>query len=434
MYPRLCSVRRIGAALVLALAAACSRGDRHAHAAASAPMAVDWANVSSRDLNVASVFLVARDVGLRQALDSLGVLASRDSTLRPLGHGIAHGLGRFAVARHGYDLSIIAECRPTFFSGCYHGVLEGYLSGRHAVDASALRGVCTSPRVLAMAPYVFRECAHGLGHGLTGVRGHDVFAALGDCAAVLPGGVARSECRDGVFMENVVHAMGTNDVNVGDAMAAHHAQAVHDARLLRASDPAFPCDSVSSAEAQPSCWAYQPVVFFQAFRGDMHRVVDGCARAPASSVGACFRGLGKQTIGRLPSRPDEVIRICRGTGDAHAADCLAGVVEFYVDQDWKADDAFAFCARLSSAEKAGCYAAVGQRVAWIDPAPDADRRACAAAGDAYAAACVRAAVAEDAQGVIARAAAWTPPPGAHPLPAPPPMAHEHGMAMPSHPG
>ncbi|HEX8245053.1 MAG TPA: hypothetical protein VF541_16200 [Longimicrobium sp.] len=427
MHPLVRLPRCLGAALALLLAAAACRDGGHAQQAAPpapppAPATVDWARVGSRDLNIASVFLVARDVGVRQALDSLAVLTRRDPGLEPLGHTLAHGLGRFAVANHGYDLAVFAQCRPTFLSGCYHGVLEGYLAARPHTDAASLRGVCTSPAIARMPPYAFRECAHGMGHGLSGMRRHDLYAALRDCDGVVPEGVARRECYDGVFMENVVHSMGSAEVNVGDAMAAHHAHAGGDMRLLKAGDPYFPCDSVASPGHQPSCWAYQPVVFFQAFDGDMSRVVRACDRAPAGSASACFRGLGKQTIGRMPTQPAELARICRQAGAGHVGDCLAGAVEFFVDQEWDAKPAFAFCAQLAAAEKEGCYRAVGERVAWIDPAPAAIRAACARAGEAYARACTAAAEAEHAADAVARAAAASPSmviiPGSPPSPRP----------------
>ncbi|HEX6751918.1 MAG TPA: hypothetical protein VF092_31780 [Longimicrobium sp.] len=411
MHPLARLPRIPGAALALLLGAAACRGGGHAQTQAppAAPASVDWASVSSRDLNIASVFLVARDVGVRQALDSLTVLTRHDPQLEPLGHAIAHGLGRFAIAQRGYDLAVFAECRPTFLSGCYHGVLEGYLSTRREGDVAALRGVCTSAAVARMPPYAFRECAHGIGHGLTGARGHDLWAALGDCDAVLPGGVAQRECYDGAFMENVVHSMGSTEVNVGDATAAHHAHGGRDLKLLKADDPYFPCDSVTAPGRQPSCWAYQPVVFFQAFGGDMSRVVRACDRAPAGSASACFRGLGKQTIGRMPMQPDEVARICHDAGAAHTVDCLAGAVEFFVDQEWSAEPAFAFCARLPAGDREGCYRVVGERVAWIDPSPAAIRAACAKAELAYRAACVQSAESEHAADVVARAAAASPP-------------------------
>jgi hypothetical protein len=371
------------AAMLLASACRGRSQTIHEHEAAG----IDWSQVTSRDLDVASVFLVARDHGVRAALDSLAVLARADSQLELMGHQVAHGLGRYAVAQRGYDASVFAECRPTFFSGCYHGVLEGWLAGHPGANAASLRGLCSSPAMSRLPPYAFRECAHGLGHGLTAMHQHDLFAALPDCDVALAGDLARRECYDGVFMENVVHSLGTVAFEVGDAMAAHHAHARGDRRLLKAGDPSFPCDSVDAAHA-PSCWAYQPVVFYGAFNGDIGRIVRACDAAPPASAAGCYRGIGKQTLGRMTERPDSVVRVCAAS-PRHAADCIAGMVEFYVDQEWKSDSALAFCAHVPAALRDACFRTVGERVAWIDPAPAAVRAACASNAP-----CIRAAEAE----------------------------------------
>src|SRR5262245_12083686 len=85
----------------------------------------DWSAVSSRDLDIASIFLTAKSQGVGRAMDSLAVLAKKDSSLEGNGHMIAHALGRFAIANNGHDAMVLRECRPTFEAGCYHGVLEG---------------------------------------------------------------------------------------------------------------------------------------------------------------------------------------------------------------------------------------------------------------------------------------------------------------------
>jgi hypothetical protein len=150
------------------------------------------------------------------------------------------------------------------------------------------------------------------------------------------------------------------------------------------------------------------VVFYGAFHGDMGSILRGCDAAPAGSVGACYRGIGKQTLGRMRSRPEAVVRIC-ASRPAHAADCIGGMVESYVDEEWKADSALAFCASVPGAMRDPCFRAVGERVAWIDPAPAAIRAACAGAG-AHAALCVAAAEAEHAADALPRESAASPRP------------------------
>ena len=86
------------------LASACRGRSQSTHA--HEPAGIDWSQVTARDLDVASVFLVARDRGVRAALDSLSVLARADSQLDLMGHQVAHGLGRYAVARRGFDAAV----------------------------------------------------------------------------------------------------------------------------------------------------------------------------------------------------------------------------------------------------------------------------------------------------------------------------------------
>src|ERR1700750_150036 len=109
-------------------------------------------------------------------------------------------------------------------------------------------------------------------------------------------------------------------VRVGAALPMRREHEHPDRALLKPSDPYFPCDSVASATLQPACWAYQPVVFYAAFHQDVAKVIDACGRAPAAAVSDCFRGMGKQTIGRLPLVPDSVITLCR-RARGHAGDC-----------------------------------------------------------------------------------------------------------------
>ncbi len=402
-------VRPVLPLVALALFAACrgrAQSTAQTTAEATRPAGIDWSQVTSRDPNIASVFLVARDLGVRPALDSLSVLARGDQHLDLQGHQIAHVLGRYAVAQRNYDVAVFAECRPTFLSGCYHGVLEGWLAGRPNADAAALRGLCSQPAMAQLPPYAFRECAHGLGHGLAGMHKHDLFAALPGCDTALATELARRECYDGVFMENVVHSLGNATMNVGDALAAHHQHAGDHRKMLKASDPRFPCDSVSAVHA-PSCWAYQPVVFFGAYNDDMTKILQACDAVPAGSRAAGYPGIGKQTNGRMPERPDSVVRVCARASANHAADCIGGIVEFWVDQEWKADSAFAFCTRVPGGMKESCYRAIGERVAWIDPSPAALRATCVAAG-LYAATCLTAAENEHADDALARASSASP--------------------------
>src|SRR5207247_207207 len=134
-----------------------------------------------RDLDVAQVFLVARSRGVAAALDSLEEVAARDSSVRSQGHVLAHAIGRFVMAHNGADPSILAQCRPVFEAGCYHGVLEGYLASVPAVEATRITSMCSALLRREVGRLPAHECAHGLGHGLLERLSYDLSTALAAC-------------------------------------------------------------------------------------------------------------------------------------------------------------------------------------------------------------------------------------------------------------
>lgn len=343
-----------------------------AHAAAT-----DWAALTDRDLDVASIFLTARRAGVAPALDALRAMIARDTAFATMGHVIAHALGRFAVRRAGGDPSVYAGCTQEFQAGCWHGVMEGYFTSPRAATAAAV-----TPRALdALCPSIVRpgaarlaqlECAHGMGHGLTARANNDFPGALRHCDA-LADTTARRECHDGVFMEVTVRGTeprpGTND-----------------ASLLRKNDLRWPCAGVGTPY-QPSCWAYQPIVVYE-FTDDLARTIGVCAEAPEASRPACFRGFGKQAAGWLGDAP-RVIAACRAGDARYFPACVAGAAESVIDESWTPARALALCRAAPNVAKPACYATIGERMALVRPDADAVARDCAAAEPAFVATCQR---------------------------------------------
>ncbi len=367
------------------------RATENARSQQTAVAPFNWATVSSRDLNIAGVFLTARDVGVTRAMDSLERLAIGDSSFWSDGHMIAHGLGRFAIANNRHDPSVLSQCRPTFQAGCYHGVLEGYLSSLPRVDAGATSRLCTALERPRASPYEALECAHGLGHGFLEALRYDLTAALRACDEFTATKL-RVECHDGVFMENTVHGLGMPSVNVGDKATTEHAHAMSSAAptlgVFRASDPRFPCDSVSS-QYQASCWLYQPLVIARFASYEYPKILAGCATAPEASLANCYRGIGKQSMGWFSWNFQRVISMC-GTAGTHEADCLDGGVDLLVDFTLTPDRALVFCREAPESRRASCFTRVGARMSRIRAEPrDIERDCSRADGSAYVDACVR---------------------------------------------
>jgi hypothetical protein len=356
------------------------------------PEPFDWSAVSTRDLDIASVFLTAKSQGVGRAMDSLSALVKKDSTLEGSGHMIAHALGRFAIANNGHDPAVLRECRPTFEAGCYHGVLEGLLASQPRADAQAMAKFCTSFARPGDARQLTMECAHGLGHGFAEAMDYDLARALGGCDAFESADL-RGECHDGVFMENAVHGIGMRGMNVGDsAMSAHEHMTMSmgtapSTSRFRASEPAFPCDSVAP-QYQPSCWSYQPLVIARLRGYDLEKTLKDCSLAPSSSASNCYRGFGKQSQAFFAWNRPKVIATCAEAG-AFQTDCFAGAVEALVDRDLSAAGAIEFCNAVPAGSRAKCFESVGVRIAPLYADDKGAARECAMAGPPeYVDACV----------------------------------------------
>jgi len=354
---------------------------------------IDWMNLTSRDLNIAAVFLAARERGVHKALDSLELLAAQDPVVRAQGHHLAHALGRFAIAQHKNDLSVIVDCRPIFEAGCYHGVLEGFLASQKSLDSNTIASICSAVERTSPSRQPALECSHGLGHGLLERVGYDLPRALATCD-YLTAEDARGECHDGVFMENVMHGLGDSMVAVGDeAPSAHHQMmempgAAPRREYFRKQDLAFPCDSVA-APYRSSCWSYQPLVAIQLTNVDFQKTLHLCNKAVDAGATTCYRGFGKQSTGWYNNRAADIIKTCETATLPHVGDCLAGAVEAYVDYAWTPDRAIEFCRAVPTAAKDGCYSEIGARMGTIRTDSSSLSRDCGRAETSYATACLR---------------------------------------------
>jgi hypothetical protein len=376
-----------------------------APAATPPPPAIDWTQLSDEDLRVAHVFLIARTSGVEVALDTLQALAEGSPAVARRGHQLAHSLGRATIARAGNDPAVLARCRPLFQAGCYHGVLEGYLSSVSDVDARTLTGLCAELDQPGKPVISARECAHGLGHGLIERVGYDFTPALHACDA-FDSPALREECHDGVFMQNLVTGHGLPTTSAADEAAegptaeanSHEHGGGAGAGALaagkagfRADDLTFPCSTVS-AEYQPSCWSYQPVAV-RRFLGDPGlRTLYACDLAPEASRARCYAGYGKQTLSRYDNDEMALIDLCTTAMQPYDDACLGGIVELLVDREWGPNNAIAFCERVEAfgRDATACYRTLGERISLLHAERRETEAVCARAEDPrHVTACMR---------------------------------------------
>jgi hypothetical protein len=141
--------------------------------------------------------------GVHVTMETLARMTALDTSVARDGHVYAHGIGISAYHGAATMAATFAECTPLHQSGCYHGVIQAYFA-----DVQAHGGGITPQTVDAACreqtdAWLLFQCAHGVGHGLTALYGHDLPRALTGCD-LLSTGYQREACYGGVFMENIV--------------------------------------------------------------------------------------------------------------------------------------------------------------------------------------------------------------------------------------
>ncbi|MGH7961274.1 MAG: hypothetical protein ACRERD_05545, partial [Candidatus Binatia bacterium] len=127
---------------------------------------------------------VLQSQGTAPALTTLEELAAQDSDVLRDSHVYAHHLGRTSFSHYKNAATAFSHCRDVFWSGCYHGVLEGYLSSLSQVEPKDVATLCDNAIDTRQSRFLKYQCVHGLGHGLTMYLQHDIFKALAFCDAL----------------------------------------------------------------------------------------------------------------------------------------------------------------------------------------------------------------------------------------------------------
>jgi len=337
------------------------------------PLAVDWAGVPRPDLVTAALYLDVQEGGPKLALRQLADLASRDTAIAAMGHAYAHEVGRYALVRHRWDPHVYAECTPGFRSGCYHGVVEAYVSHTPRLDRVELAQLCDQIAGPVTPEVARRECAHGLGHGLWFRLRGEYADALSYCDH-LTSPTAQGECRDGVFMQRA------------GGPGATHAHGSHQSAPVSLNCAEEP------AGYRPACWHYQGRLFVLA--GGYPKAFTEC-HAATEYVGICYRGIGKWIAGQIDNAggtDEQIVALCRqGRPDMLGA-CLGGAVEALVDEDWTTEHAERLCLASPAVGKVGCYAKLGERIGILYPTSTEAARACGAVETSFRSTCERAAL------------------------------------------
>jgi hypothetical protein len=293
---------------------------------------------------------VLAERGTEEALASLERLAEEDPDVLRDSHQYVHQLGRNSYSHYKDVVQAFTHCRDTFASGCYHGVMEGYLRGLPRVEPQEIALFCN--KIVEAQPTVFMkfQCVHGMGHGLTMYFDHDLFKALSACNVLLTAWDQES-CYGGVFMENI---MGYA------AAAGHH----HHRVFLKSDDPLYPCNAVKQ-KYRGACYLLQSSAILSFNNYDFAQGFRECDKAPAEFVPVCYQSMGRDINGLALNDGEKATELCRLGTPSRVRHCFQGVVWDVIYIHANPDEGLVFCESLDRRFKKDCYASIGEYLIFL---------------------------------------------------------------------
>jgi hypothetical protein len=363
---------------------------------------------------------VLRTAGVGRAMETLEQIGALDAETNHHGHVLAHHIGIAAFRSPEQVGEVFASCRPSFQSGCYHGVIQAYFAAVQASPAQTgfgaepLNRLCEDYRGPDGNRWLLFQCVHGIGHGLVALHDNHLPRALEGCD-LLRDAWEQEGCYGGAFMENIVsatmphHAPRPGQPGGGDHAAhaaghdhrhteahAHHAAPGHAARpaehrhaagghahaghggahatqafkQLDPADPHHPCSALGDRYLN-ACYAMQTSAVLFWSGGEIAPGIRLCEEAPEHVRQTCYVSLGRDINAHSRQNHTEAIRHCLQVADVYQAHCLIGVAKNLIDISADPADGLAFCRRVAAGwNRERCFQAVGEQLAVLEPTPE----------------------------------------------------------------
>jgi len=341
---------------------------------------------------------------IRLAMATLARIGELDADVRRSGHDYSHVVG-ISAWRPGQDLADAYEqCTELFQSGCYHGVIQVYLTAK-GIGGETVPQICNSIPSARENLFLRFQCVHGLGHGMVMLKKAHLPNALAGCD-LLPSAWDRDSCYGGAFMEFILAGRGQShgehaahvaaelaaadssgggagdpdehaDHDMADAHAGHDMPS-DSFPIRRPEDPLFPCTAVGEAY-QRACYGMQAGIIVETTGLDFAKVAAACDRAPEVWIPTCYQGIGTYVSGTTARDPAAAIAECNKGTVTWQPWCFIGVVKNFIDVTARPEDGLDFCRRVGLvANRQACYVGVGEQLSVLMPSSTDRTRFCAA--------------------------------------------------------
>ncbi len=236
-------------------------------------------------------------------------------------HQVAHVIGRTAAKKYPTLAETYKHGDNFCWSGYYHGSIET-IANQLGPDKilSQINTVCAD--FLKDKPYDFNHynCVHGMGHGLMAVQKDDLFKSLASCDS-FEGSWQQASCYSGVFMENVMNGVGSDD-------------------------PLYPCTVVAD-KYKEQCYLMQTSHALTVEKYDYGKVFDLCAGLSAPFDTTCYQSLGRDVSGQSSSDAQRTRELCLlGKTTTAQEHCFTGAVKDFISYFHSDQQGLALCASL----------------------------------------------------------------------------------------
>jgi len=231
-------------------------------------------------------------------------------------HHSAHHMGRFVLGLYDGDLvKAISNIKHNLCGNAlYHGILENYLPVKVLQDEIPVEDldIATPCKELdsSESSNAFRQCVHGMGHGLIKVYDYNVFEAVKRCEVFQGNDDAYWECADGLFMEN--HNQYFDNTGLG---------------AYKEDDILYPCNFLDE-KYQPMCYQYQGNIILSRNNFDYSKTFEICEGLPGEeSQTACIRTVSEyMTDYFFFDEYDKIVEMCNDENTNHPDSCIASSI------------------------------------------------------------------------------------------------------------
>jgi len=230
-------------------------------------------------------------------------------------HEAAHHVGEFLLGYYDGDLvEALSNVKNVCGNALYHGILQNYLPVKVLLDDIPVEELdITTPCInfdISQSSNTFRQCAHGMGHGLANVYDFEVFEAVKRCEE-FKNSRARYECADGLFMEN--HAQYFEKTGKG---------------AYREDDVLYPCNYVTDVKFQEACYQYQGNIILSRNNFSYSDTFKICEDLPIEdSRKGCIRTVSQyMTDWYFSENYFKIVEMCNDENTNHPNSCIESAV------------------------------------------------------------------------------------------------------------